>query len=142
MKKKWLRVVSFIILALMAVSLISCKDQDSSQDEPQGHLQIESLYIADQKECYKSDVLVYRFKVIDDEQATAFKYSIDHKNEVAVSGRVSESDESGEMLYTFDSGAKVINLSGLEAGTHVITFYLYQDIVRITIYTHVFEVKT
>ncbi len=133
-----------IILGTLALAGVFSKDEPVKDNsiESQLDVEIESFYVGDQTKLKKSDSIVYRFILTDDNSITSMSYSIDNGKEINIEGRKEKLTEGeNEGLHQFDTRVQTIALGELVEGTHVLTFYLYQDAVKATAYTHVFTLS-
>lgn len=99
---------------------------------------IEEEYSAD-------DTMVFKVVAQSDKAITAVKYTIDNGTETAVTSKTGETKNNDGLkerngAYYLDSGIEIVDISELTAGTHVATFYLYQDTVRTEIGVFIFRI--
>ncbi len=138
----WILVAILAIGALVGIGFGIKAAVDSKEDKASGPA-FETLYL--QEKYSKDEPLMYRFVVQEDKAITSFKYTIDNGAEISVdgkSGEVGEDDEydADKGAYYFDTGVEIVSLADLNEGTHVLTFYAYQDTTRIEVYVHIFKV--
>lgn len=73
------------------------------------------------------------------------KYAIDSGEEKSLDVTVGETKNNPDLNkkhgdYYIDSGTQTIETTSLQAGTHVLTVYVYHDTTRVILFEHVFKI--
>ena len=110
---------------------------------------------SDEDEYHKEQYLEEEYKVGEkivfktvsqsDKAYTSMKYAIDSGEEKSLDVTVGETKNNPDLNkkhgdYYIDSGTQTIETTSLQAGTHVLTVYVYHDTTRVILFEHVFKI--
>ncbi len=143
MKKFLIGLIIALLIVGIAVGAVfgikALKEKDTAKDD------VNIEYVNQIRDKYTvGGKIVYNMNLQDDKEITAVKYTIDHGEEVTIDGSagLTEGNEDYDQSkgdYYYETGDQIISLTDLEEGTHVLTFYMYQDTVRTEISVHTFK---
>lgn len=98
-----------------------------------------------EKEYKKGEKIVFKSVSQSDKEYTSMKYAIDSGEEQDLDVTVGETKNNTELNkkngdFYIDSGTQAIETGNLQAGTHVLTVYVYHDTTRVILFEHVFKI--
>ncbi len=132
--------VGVVVGAVFGIRALVNNNKNNKTDED-----VSIEYVYEIRDKYKvGDNIIYNMTMQDDTTITALKYTIDHGEEIVVDGvagevKDNEDYSASDGAYYYETGDQLISLEGLSEGTHVLTFYMYQDTVRTEISVHTFK---
>lgn len=142
-KKVLIGILIVVVLAGIGVGIFfgvkAAKDKKPVNGENFSTDYLEDEYV-------KGEKIVLKTVSQSDKAYTSMKYAIDSGEEKSLDVTVGETKNNAELNakkgdYYIDSGTQTIETTDLQAGTHVLTVYVYHDTTRVILFEHVFKVK-
>lgn len=138
--KKWIWIIVAIILVIAigvgAYFLFAPKKDES---ETESGLVVHSEVTLFDETQYENESAVIRVLAIG-EEFTAITYQIDNDEEVTMTAKTGASTEYEDMRY-IDTRNTLIDLTGVEAGDHILKIKVYNGENSEVIYKVTFEIK-
>ena len=141
-KKVGIAVLVLVILAGIGVGTFFIVKAVKNKKTPDGVV-YSYRYLED--EYFAGEKMVLEVIAQDKTAFTAMKYTIDSGEETTLKATTGETKDNAELNakkgdYYIDSGTQTIETMDLQAGTHVLTVFVYHDTTRVILFEHVFKI--
>ena len=138
--KKWLWIIIAVILVIAigvgAYFLFSPKKTETEVDS--GLVKHSEVTLFEEVQYENESAVIRAFAV--GKEFTAITYQIDNNNEVSMTAKTGASADYEDMRY-IDTRNTLIDLTGVEAGDHILKIKVYNGEESEVIYKVTFEVK-